>query len=82
MKNLIYILFLVSTTFSNAQTKESDFYSFFKRGDKYLKPVKYVLFDSTASSESKKKVKHEIYFYTLLSDKHFWTINFSIYLEA
>lgn len=63
MRNLIYILLILVTTFVNAQTKESDFYSFYKGGDKYLKPVKYVLFHSTASSAKKNKVKHEIYFY-------------------
>ena len=63
MRNLIYILFLVATTFVNAQTKASDFFRFYKGGDKYLKPIKYVFFDSTASAAQKKKVKNEIYFY-------------------
>ncbi|MEZ7498443.1 hypothetical protein QO200_06795 [Flavobacterium sp. Arc3] len=63
MKNVFYILFLVATTFVNAQTKASDFFRFYKGEDKYLKPIKYVFFDSTVSNAVKKKVKHEIYFY-------------------
>jgi hypothetical protein len=63
MKNVIYILFLVVTTFVNAQTKDSDFYRFYKGGDNYLKPIKYVFFDSTASYANKKIGEQKIYFY-------------------
>lgn len=62
MKNVFHILFLVVTTFANAQTRESDFYSFYKGGDKYLKPVKYVFFDSTARYAEKKIIQDVIYF--------------------
>lgn len=53
---------ILVTTFVNAQTKENDFYSFHKEGDKYLKPIKYVLFDSTASYAEKKIIQDVIYF--------------------
>lgn len=62
MKNVFYILLILVTTFVNAQTKESDFYSFYKGGDKYLKPIKYVLFDSTANYVEKKIIQDVIYF--------------------
>jgi hypothetical protein len=62
MKNVFYILFILVTTFGNSQTRKSDFYSFYKGGDKYLKPVKYVIFDSTASYAQKKILQDVTYF--------------------
>lgn len=45
------------------QSKGSDFFSFYKGGNKYKKPVKYVLFDS-AAGDVKKEVDNKTYFYT------------------
>jgi hypothetical protein len=68
MKNIFYILLILVTTFVNAQTKESDFYSFYKGGDKYLKPVKYVIFDSTASY-TKKKILQDITYFDIKGER-------------
>jgi hypothetical protein len=57
VRNIFYLLLILVSPFVNAQTKASDFFRFYKGGDKYLKPVKYVLFDSTASNAVKQKVK-------------------------
>ncbi len=42
MKNYICIFFLTVSTFINAQTKESDYFRFYRGGEKYLKLIKYV----------------------------------------
>lgn len=63
MKKNIYIIFLIVTSFVNAQTKESDYFQFYKGGEKYLKPVKYVLFDSSANHTERKKDKQKTYFH-------------------
>lgn len=44
------------------QSKESDLFNFYKGGNKYKKPVRYVLFDSSAG-DTKKEVANKIYFY-------------------
>lgn len=51
------------STFANAQTKESDYFRFYKDGEKYLKLVKYVYFDSTASNNQKINGEQKIHFY-------------------
>lgn len=63
MKNYIYIFFLIISTFINAQTKESDYFRFYKDGEKYLKLIKYVYFDSTSSNNQKIRSEQKIYFY-------------------
>lgn len=63
MKNIIYILLFIVSIVVNAQTKESDYYRFYKGGKKYLKPIKHVLFDSSASHMERKKDKQNIYFH-------------------
>ena len=63
MKNIIYILLLIISIVANAQTKESDYFRFYKGGEKYLKPIKYVFFDSSASDTERKKDKQNIYFH-------------------
>lgn len=63
MKNIIYILPFIVSTIVNAQIKESDYYRFYKGGEKYLKPVKFVLFDSDSSNVEKKMDKQKIYFH-------------------
>jgi hypothetical protein len=45
-----------------AQSKGSDFFTFYKGGNKYTKPLKYVLFDS-ATGDIKKEVDNKTYFY-------------------
>ena len=62
MKIIIYFFILV-TSLLNAQTKESDYFTFYKGGEKHLKPIKYVLFDNNDSLYSKKVNKNEINFY-------------------
>jgi hypothetical protein len=65
MKNIIYILFFIASTFINAQTKESDCYTFYKGGEKYLKPVKYILYDSLNPNMQRKKDKQKKYFHIM-----------------
>lgn len=57
MKTLNYFIFLIVliTNVVNAQKKENDYYSIYKEGKKYLKPVKYILLD-----KSSKKVVNPI----------------------
>ncbi|RKR11130.1 hypothetical protein C8C83_2826 [Flavobacterium sp. 90] len=61
MKTNITILFFLLVNFLSGQTKESDYYSFYKGGNKSLKPIKYILFNS---KENDAKVQREgkIYF--------------------
>lgn len=64
MKNIIYILLLfISYIAVSAQTKKSDYYVLYKGGEKYLKPVKYILFDSLANNAGKKKDNQKVYFH-------------------
>ena len=44
------------------QSKVSDFFNFYKGGNKYKKPLKYVLFDS-AAGDIKKEVDNKTCFY-------------------
>ncbi|WP_278022123.1 hypothetical protein [Flavobacterium ginsengisoli] len=58
MKKTIYLLAFLTISFINAQTKESDYFTIYKGGEKYLKPLKYILFDEVRNSEfEKKKIK-------------------------
>ena len=61
MKSYIY-LFIVST-FVNAQTKESDYFRFYKGGEKYLKLVKYVYFDSISAHKKTIEGNQKTFFY-------------------
>ena len=62
MKNIGYILLLLFIgTIVNAQSKDSDFERFYRGDEKYLKPIKYVLFDE--NKNDKKDEGDEIYFY-------------------
>lgn len=63
MKNYIYIWFLLVTTFVNAQKKGSDYFTLYKGGEKYLKLVKYVYFDSNVINEKKTNDELKIYFF-------------------
>jgi len=62
MKKLIYLSVCLLINFLSAQTKSSDYFSFYKGGEKYLKPVKYLLFDSNVSDNKKVEDKERIYF--------------------
>ncbi|WP_264531456.1 hypothetical protein [Flavobacterium sp. N502540] len=65
MKKNIYLLVFLSINFINAQTKSNDYFTLYKGGEKYLKPIKYILFDREKNSEfEKKESKSKIYFYT------------------
>jgi hypothetical protein len=61
MKNIGYILLLFIGTIVNAQSKDSDFERFYRGDEKYLKPIKYVLFDE--NKNDKKEEGDFIYFY-------------------
>ena len=62
MKKIFCILILCISFSIFGQSKESDFFNFYKGGNKYKKPVKNVLFDSSAG-DIKKEVDNKIYFY-------------------
>ncbi|MBF4485276.1 MULTISPECIES: hypothetical protein [unclassified Flavobacterium] len=62
MKKYIYLLMLVLINSINAQTKPTDYFSFYKGGEKYLKPIKYVMFDSGNNDNSKIQDKQVTYF--------------------
>lgn len=60
MKTNITILFFLLVNFISGQTKESDYYTFSKGGEKHLKPLKYVLFNPKEDTKTQKDGK--IYF--------------------
>lgn len=62
MKKYIYLLVFLTINSISAQTKLSDYFTFYKGGDKYLKPIKYVMFDSSLSENIKTEDKEWIYF--------------------
>lgn len=61
MKKIFLILLIGCTIISYSQEKKSDYFSFHKGGEKYLKPIKYILFNF--ETDKKIKSKAEIYFY-------------------
>lgn len=64
MKKFICLLLCLAINFINAQTKSSDYFSLYKGGEKYLKPVKYILFEIQKDNEvEKKEDESKIYFY-------------------
>ena len=62
MKKIFWILILCTSFSIFGQTKESDFFNFYKGGNNYKKPVKYVFFDMSAG-DIKKEIDNKIYFY-------------------
>ncbi|CAA9203743.1 hypothetical protein FLA105534_04925 [Flavobacterium bizetiae] len=62
MKKYIYLLMLLVINSITAQTKPTDYFSFYKGGERYLKPIKYVMFDSSKNDNSKTEYKQIIYF--------------------
>jgi hypothetical protein len=56
-KNIVLILCISFSIFG--QTKESDFFNFYKGGNNYKKPVKYVLI---CPQEILKEIDNKIYF--------------------
>lgn len=62
MRKIFWILILCISFSMFGQTKESDFFNFYKGGNNYKKPWKYVLFDISAG-DTKKEIGNKIYFY-------------------
>lgn len=62
MKKIICLLLFCISFSMMSQSKESDFFNFYKGGNNYKKPVKYVLFDMSAG-DIKKEIDNKIYFY-------------------
>jgi hypothetical protein len=62
MKKIFCVLILCISFSIFGQSKESDFFNFYKGGNKYKKPVKNVFFDSSAG-DIKKEVDNKTYFY-------------------
>lgn len=61
MRNLFLTLLMGFSILSHSQEKESDYFVFNKGGKKYLKPIKYILFDS---KKDKKNIDNtNTYFY-------------------
>lgn len=60
-KNIIAFLLLIVNLISG-QTKSSDYFTLYKDGDKFLKPIKYILFDSVLSDNSKIQENGQTYF--------------------
>lgn len=58
----IYLLILLTINFISAQTKSNDYFSFYKGGEKYLKPIKYLMFDSSKDDNIKTTDNAQIYF--------------------
>ncbi len=56
------ILFFLLVNIINAQVKESDYYTFYKGGNKHLKPLKYIFFYPKENYIKTQKAKGEIYF--------------------
>lgn len=61
MKKIVLFLLIGFTILSYSQEKENNYFVFHKGGKKYLKPIKYILFNS--NFDEKIKSKEEIYFY-------------------
>ncbi|MBB4800000.1 hypothetical protein HNP37_000039 [Flavobacterium nitrogenifigens] len=62
MTKNIYLLILLTINFISAQTKSNDYFSFYKGGEKYLKPIKYLMFDSSKDDNIKTTDNAQIYF--------------------
>ncbi|MBE0390588.1 hypothetical protein [Flavobacterium sp. PL002] len=62
MKRIFFILIVCISFSIFGQSRNSDFFNFYKGGSKYKKPVKYVLFDSS-TGDVKKEVYNKTYFY-------------------
>ena len=65
MKKKICLIILLTINFIiNAQKKESDYFTFYKGGGKYLKPLKYVLFipkeGNVKTEEGRKEIEGAI----------------------
>lgn len=55
MKKKICLILLVTINLISAQKKENDYFTFYKGGDKYLKPLKYVFFTIKAGDAKTEK---------------------------
>lgn len=64
MEKCICFLVCLMVNFISAQTKSNDYFSLYKGGEKYLKPIKYILFEIKKDNEAlKKEDESKIYFY-------------------
>lgn len=64
MEKCICFLVCLMVNFIIAQTKSNDYFSLYKEGEKYLKPIKYILFEIKKDNEAlKKEDESKIYFY-------------------
>ncbi|MBZ4037541.1 hypothetical protein K6T82_22460 [Flavobacterium sp. 17A] len=55
MKKKIYLLLLLVINLISAQEKENDYFIFYKGGEKYLKPIKYVLYNKSEGNIKREK---------------------------
>ena len=62
MKRIFFILIVCISFSIFGQSRNRDFFNFFKGGTNYKKPVKYVLFDGS-TGDVKKEVDNKTYFY-------------------
>ncbi|WP_166921500.1 hypothetical protein [Flavobacterium poyangense] len=62
MRKFIYIILFIISFVVQAQTKESDYFVFYKDGSKHLKPIKYVLFNEL-NENKKNEDGNKTYFY-------------------
>lgn len=61
MKEIILILLISISIQSLSQEKRNSYFVFYKGGKEYLKPIKYILFDSQV--DEKRTKTSEIFFY-------------------
>ncbi|UUW09829.1 hypothetical protein NLG42_03300 [Flavobacterium plurextorum] len=62
MKKNICLLVFLTINLISGQAKPSDYFTLYKGGDKFLKPVKYVMFDSTSRDNTEVKENGLTYF--------------------
>ncbi|UWY26959.1 hypothetical protein N4T20_14640 [Flavobacterium sp. TR2] len=68
MKKNICLLVLLTINLISGQEKSNDYFVLYKGGDKYLKPVKYIMFDS-ALSENRKNEKNGITYFGINDER-------------
>ncbi|AMC10304.1 hypothetical protein Lupro_03105 [Lutibacter profundi] len=61
MKKIVFIIFILSTNLFFSQEKNNNYFSLYKDGKSYLKPIKYILF--LPERDREKDYKSDIFFY-------------------
>lgn len=61
MKKIHFIILILSTIILSAQERDSDYFTLYKGGQKYLKPIKYILFNP--ERDKQKKYNDDLFFY-------------------